>query len=165
MLGVTYYFTYEPAPEISIRWREGVTWEQRTAIERRHGLRRIREQEEESWTYDLIDIRTSNIRALLEQHEVEDTGVVDRLNYTIPSDAPYGDGWMWVGNRLPVLRSHGVVPSIVLACSLALVYALVREIRARRKRVLRLVAFLLGSRRPRFHGTGERLAERGDVAP
>jgi hypothetical protein len=165
ILAVTYYFTYEPAPEISIRWREGVTWEQRTAIERQHGLRRTREQDEESWTYDLIDIRTSNIRSLLEQHEVEDTGVVDRLNYVIPSDAPYGEGWMWVGNRLPLLRSHGVVPTIIFACSATLLYALISEIRARRKRVLRLAAFLLGTRRPRFQGAGERLADHRGVVP
>jgi hypothetical protein len=160
-----YYFTYEPAPQVSVAWDPQLTWDQRTAIERRHGLVRPRDQEGYALSYDLVDIRPANIQELLARPEVADTGIIDRRQGTIPADAPYGVGWMWMGNRLPVLRSRGVVPAIVLASTLVVVYALAKEILARRKRVLRLLAFLLGSRRPRFQNAGQRLADRRGILP
>jgi len=164
-LGAMYYFTYEPAPEVSVAWNGQLTWDQRTALERRHRLVRPRDQEGPTLSYDLLDTRTANIQTLVARPEVLDTGSIDRRQGTIPADAPYGVGWMWVGNRLPVLRSRGVVPAIVLACGLIVAYALAKEVLARRKRVLRLLAFLLGSRRPRFQNAGERLSDRRGIVP
>jgi hypothetical protein len=164
-LGAMYYFTYEPAPQVAVQWNKQSTWDQRMALERGHRLVRPRDQEGPTLTYDLVDVRIDNIQPLLARPEVVDIRGIDRRQATIPADAPYGVGWMWVGNRLPVLRSRGVVPAIVLACSLVVVYALTKEVRARRKRVLRLLAVLLGSRSPRFQDAGERLTDRRGVVP
>jgi hypothetical protein len=164
-MGAAYHFTYEPAPEVAVRWQEGLTWDRRVDLERQFGLVRGRDVDEQTRTYDLVDIRTENIRALLEQPEIEDTGVIDRTTFTVPADARYGRGWMWVGNRWPAARKYRLVPVVLLACGAALAYGVANEIRARRKRVLRLLAFVLGSRRLRFEDTGERLADRGGPGP
>ena len=163
--GVAYYFTYEPALEVAITWAEGATWERRMEVERRAGLVRPRDLTRGTVTYDLIDTRPENIRELLEQPEVEDGGVLDRRSYTVPADAPYGRGWMWVGNRWPVVRMYGLVPVIVTACGGVFLVALARELRARRLGVLRLLACLVRPRRAGVEDAGKRFADRGGVRP
>jgi hypothetical protein len=127
VLGAAYYFSYEPAPAVSIQWREGTTWQRRAEIERQSGLVRSRDQDVRI-TYDLVDTRASNIAALLARPEVVDTGDLDLHSHTVPADAPYGKGWMWIGNRLPIFRSQGVVPALVIACVLLIGGALAREL-------------------------------------
>ena len=160
LLGGAYYFTYEPAPHVTIRWREGATFDRRLDVERWFGLVRARDREGRTVSYDLVDTRSANIRELLEQPEVEAAGYINDVTFTVPADVPYGRGWMWVGDRFPEARAYRVVPLIVVACGLVIAYAFVKEIAARRRRTLRLLAFLLGSRRPRFQGVGQPLPDR-----
>ena len=127
VLGAAYQFSYEPAPAISIQWREGTTWQRRAAIERQFRLVRSRDQDVRI-TYDLVDTRASNIASLLSQPEVVDTGDLDLRSHAVPADAPYGRGWMWIGNRLPVLRVPGAVPALVIVCALVIGGALVTEL-------------------------------------
>ena len=126
-LGGAYYLTYEPAPAISIRWREGTTWQRRAEVERQSSLMRSRDQDERI-TYDLVDVRPANIAALLAQPEVVDTGALDLRGHSVPADAPYGQGWMWIGNRMPVLRIRGTVAALVLTCALVIAYSLAKEL-------------------------------------
>lgn len=127
VLGAAYYFSYEPAPAISIRWRGGTTWQRRAEIERQFGLVQSRDQDVRI-TYDLRDMRASNIASLLAQPEVVDTGDLDLRSHAVPADAPYGRGWMWVGDRLPLLRARGAVPAVIIVCALMIGGALVREV-------------------------------------
>lgn len=122
-----YYVTYERAPAVSIRWREGVTPERRAALERTFRLARGREPEGRTIIYDVLDIRSSNIRALLDQPEVEDTGYIDRRTNNVPGNAPFGRGGLWIGTRLPVLRIYGVVPVILVVSVVVFAWALMRN--------------------------------------
>ena len=160
LLGCAYYFTSEPAPLVIIKWREGTTSDRKAAVERWFGLVRARDPEGRAVTYDLVDTRRANINELLEQHEVEGVGYIDAATNTVSGNAAYGRGRMWLGDRLPVVRAYRVVPVIIAACSLVIAYAFAKEIVARRRRAQRLLAFLLGSRRPRFARAEPRLTDR-----
>jgi len=100
-----YYLTYEPAPLVRVRWREGVIAERRAELEHRFLLVRPVPHEGRTMSYDLLDTRESNIEALLGASEVEDTDHINRAEAIVPFDAPYGESWMWIGYRVPVVRS------------------------------------------------------------
>ncbi len=38
----------------------------------------------------------------------------------VPFDAPYGESWMWIGHRTPVLRTRGVIETMTVASALVL---------------------------------------------
>jgi hypothetical protein len=57
-----------------------------------------------TFRYDLLDTSRSNIEALVTHPAVEDTDEIDRQNYAIPIDGPYGGRWMWVAHRIPIIR-------------------------------------------------------------
>jgi len=163
LLGGAYHFTWEPAPLVAIRWREGTTFDRRTEVERWFGLVRGRDVDGRTVTYDLVDTRPANIQELLEQPEVEAAGDIDETTYAVPADVPYGRGGMWIGDRLPEVRAYRLVPVVVAVCGLIIAYAVAKGIAARRKRALRLLAFVVGSRRPRFQQADrQRLDRRED---
>ena len=160
LLAGAYYFTWEPAPLVAVRWREGTTFERRIEVERWFGLVRGRELEGRTVTYDLVDTRPANIQELLEQPEVEAAGDIDETTYAVPADVPYGRGGMWIGDRLPEARAYRVVPVVVALCGLVIAYAVAQAVAARRKRTLRLLAFVVGSRRPRFRRADQQHSDR-----
>jgi hypothetical protein len=82
-LASVYYFTYEPAPEIRIRWRSDLQAERRAELERQFGLVN-RKPFEDRFSYDLLDARPGNVRALVDERNIEDTDRVDREGATIP---------------------------------------------------------------------------------
>ena len=114
-LGLSYYFTYEPAPEIRILWRPGIAPERRAELERRFLLVNPVPYEDRL-LYDLLDTSRGNVEALVKQREIADTDRVDRVRYTIPFEIPYGASWMWAAHRTPMLRIPGVIDGIVLVC-------------------------------------------------
>jgi hypothetical protein len=99
-----YYLTHEPAPLVRVRWREGLSAERRAELEHRFLLVRPVPHEGRTMSYDLLDTRRSNVEALLRAPEVEDTAHIDRAEAVVPFDAPYGESWMWIGHRTPVVR-------------------------------------------------------------
>ena len=107
-LGVVYWLTYEPAPSIRVRWRANVTSEQQAALERKYLLVNGRAPTGRSIAYDLLDTRHDNIKALVLDPGVLDTSDIDRDRFEAPFDLPYGDSWMWVADRTPVLRNTRV---------------------------------------------------------
>ena len=160
LLGCGYYFTWQPAPSVLIHWRQGTTPGRKAAIERWFGLVRARDAERRAVTYDLVDTRRANINELLEQPEVEAVGYIDSVRNTVAGDARRGRGGMWLGDRFSAVRAYRLVPGIIVACSVVIAYAFAKEIVAKRRRTLRLLAFVLGSRRPRFRRAEQRLRDR-----
>ena len=132
-LGAAYYFTYEPAPRIAIRWPEGIDPSRREELERRFLLVNP-EPERDRFEYDLLDTSRANIEALVREPDVADTDRVSRERFTVPLDIPYGTSWMWVAHRTPVLRTPGVVGALVGVCVLALVAGIAGELRRRLRR-------------------------------
>lgn len=132
-LGAAYYFTYEPAPRIAIRWPEGIDPSRREELERRFLLVNP-EPERDRFEYDLLDTSRANIEALVREPDVADTDRVSRERFTVPLDIPYGTSWMWVAHRTPVLRIPGVVGALVGVCVLALVAGIAGELRRRLRR-------------------------------
>ena len=104
-LGLVYWLTYEPAPSIRVRWRANVTSEQQAALERKYLLVNGRAPTGRSIAYDLLDTRHDNIKALVLDPDVADTNDIDRHQFEVPFDFAYGEGWMWVADRTPVLRN------------------------------------------------------------
>jgi hypothetical protein len=116
LLGLAYWLTYEPAPRIRILWRDGVTAQQRTTIERKYLLLNGRDPlENGSLAYDLLDTSRSNIKALVEDPAIADTSDVDRDTYIVPFITDYGNEWMWIADRTPGLRNAGIRTSVVAA--------------------------------------------------
>ena len=119
-LSLAYDLTYEPAPQIRIKWREGVAPERRAELERR--FRIVNPQPfEERLTYDLLDTRRSNIEAIVRERAIYDTDDINQHDFSLPVDYRYGSSWMWIVYRIPVLRTPGVVQGIVVACVTVLV--------------------------------------------
>ena len=129
-LAVAYYFTYEPAPRIAIRWASGIQPIRRQQLER-HFLLVNPAADRDRVEYDLLDTSRTNIEALVREPDVVDTDRVSREGFTVPLDVPYGASWMWAANRVPVLRTPGVIPAIVTLCAAVLAVALARELRGR----------------------------------
>lgn len=128
----TYWYTVEPAPAVKVRWRADVTDVHRQSLERRYRLVDPIASEGRTVTYNLLDTSTGNLEAIVGDPAVEDTGDIDRQRFAVAPDVPYGTRWMWVGDRLPVLRTPAVVPALVAAGALALGAIAVREVRRRR---------------------------------
>lgn len=131
-LGIAYYLTYEPAPEIRVRWRPGLPLERQAQLERQFMLVN-RKPSEDRFTYDLLDTSRRNVEALVHERDIADTDRVDREGFTIPPDIPYGDSWMWIGYRVAVLRTTGVVEAIIVTCAVVLAAATALLFKERRK--------------------------------
>src|SRR5918996_135551 len=133
VLGIAYYFTYEPAPRIAVRWPPGLDPARRQELERRFLLVKP-VPDRDRVEYDLLDTSRGNIEALVREPDVADTDRVGRENFGLPLDVPYGTSWMWVAHRTPLLRIPGVVTAIVAICGLAVAAALAAELRSRVRR-------------------------------
>lgn len=131
-LAAAYWLTYEPAPQIGITWRPGISEERRADLERRFLLVNPA-FENDRRLYDLLDTRQSNLKALIFEPDVADTDRISRSRYEVPFDIPYGQSWMWVAHRTPVLRIPGAVEVAAAAAVVSLVAGLVAETRRRRR--------------------------------
>jgi hypothetical protein len=135
VLGAAYYLTYEPAPQIRVRWRDDLEPERRETLERRFRLVNP-SPFEDRLTYDLLDTSRRNIEAMMHERDLDDTDRVDQESYRIPFEVPYGGSWMWVAHRIPVLRAPGVVGGIVLTCVAVLAAAVGAWAEGRRLRTI-----------------------------
>ena len=73
-------------PQVTIRWRDGITTQEREALEQRHDLRNG-EPVEDSVTgreYELGDRSRDNLTALVRDPAVDDTANIDRDAMTAP---------------------------------------------------------------------------------
>ncbi len=73
-------------PRITVRWRDGVTVQQRQAVERQHDLRAGEpiDGTATGWEYELHDTSRDNITTLVRDPAVDDTGKIDRESMTAP---------------------------------------------------------------------------------
>lgn len=72
-------------PRVSVRWSAQLDPAGRSALEGRYGLRNGEPDEGATWRYDLADRSRDNIRALLQDPAVDDTGYIDRDALTVPA--------------------------------------------------------------------------------
>ena len=105
-LACAYWFTYEPAPGVRVSWRPGIALEQQGALERKYMLSNRRGLMAGSLAYDLLDTTHANIEALLKDPAVVDTNDIDDEWARVRLGTAYGDEWLWVADRTPLLRSR-----------------------------------------------------------
>lgn len=106
-LAVAYWFTYEPAPGIRVAWGDDVSLERQESVERKYLLSNRRGPHPEnprSLAYDLLDTRLSNVAAMVNDPAVVNTGDIDDEPREVRLGTPYGERWMWVAHRIPLLR-------------------------------------------------------------
>jgi hypothetical protein len=108
-LRAAYDLTWEPAPAVRVRWRDGTTDERRAQLERRYRLVDPLPHEGVSYLYLLMDTSRANIEALVRDPEAADTDDIDRRRFEIPWTAPESRiRNLWVADRLPGLRQPPV---------------------------------------------------------
>jgi hypothetical protein len=104
-LRAAYDLTWEPAPAVRVRWRQGTTDARRAQLERRYRLVNPQPHEGVSYLYLLMDTSRRNIEALVKDPEVADTDDIDRRRFEIPWTAAQSRVRnLWVADRLPGLR-------------------------------------------------------------
>jgi len=100
-----YTLTYEPAPAVHVRWRDGTADWRRTWLELKYRLADPEAPQGLSYAYVLFDTSQSNIKALVTDPEVADTNDIDRDKFEIPwARLQETRRLMWVADRIPVLR-------------------------------------------------------------
>ena len=81
---------------VEIRWNGNLDEPARSALEHRYGLLDYRSE----WEYALADISTDNIRAIVDDPRVADTGLLDRKTFR-----PIEESWFVRAQRsIPLLR-------------------------------------------------------------
>jgi hypothetical protein len=82
-------------PRVHVRWHDGVSLATRTALERRHGLLNGAPVDTTTgtWRYDLVDTSRENIRTLIQDPAVDDTGYIDRE--ALAPEGRAGRGTLW----------------------------------------------------------------------
>lgn len=86
---------------VEIQWKDSVTEEERGSLERSYGLLDNRSR----WEYALTDVTTDNIRAIVEDPRVYDTGLLDRETFR-----PMEESWMVRLQRAVPLFRLSVAP-------------------------------------------------------
>ena len=124
LFAFAYWFTYEPAPGIRVEWQPGVTLEEQTALERKYLLSNRRAPLLRSLAYDLLDTRRSNIEALVKDPAVVDTNNIEDQWARVRLGTAYGDQWMWVADRTPLLRYGGIRWALIVTLAATAVLGL-----------------------------------------
>ena len=124
-----YWFTNEPAPRIRVEWRRDVTPQQQNALERKYFLLNGRDpMPGGSTAYDLLDTSRSNIKALVEDPAVADTGDIDRTTYVVPDGTDPGGEEMWIADRAPFLREAAPRWTLVAILAMLVIAGFRREV-------------------------------------
>lgn len=113
-----YNVTYEPAPAVRVRWRDGTGDWRRAWLERKYRLIGAAAPMGLSYSYVLMDTSRRNIEAMITDPEVADTNDIDRRKFEVPWEtAYYTQNIMWAADRIPGLRQPpvrwGLVASLV----------------------------------------------------
>lgn len=123
-LACAYWFTYEPAPGVRVSWRPGIALEQQEALERKYMLSNRRGFVAGSLAYDLLDTTHANIEALLKDPAVVDTNDIDDEWMRVRLGTDYGDEWMWIAHRTPLLRYDEVRWALIAMLAAMAVFGL-----------------------------------------
>lgn len=71
-------------PRVTVRGRDDLSAVERVALEKRYRLESGRLDEGTTWRYELLDRSRENVRAVVNDPAVSDTGYIDRLNVEAP---------------------------------------------------------------------------------
>jgi hypothetical protein len=100
-----YLLTYEPAPSVRVRWRDGTSDMRRRILEMKYRLAQPAAPEGLSYAYVLLDTSRRNIETMIKDPEVADTGDIDRKNFEVPWETAANTRTiMWAADRVPWLR-------------------------------------------------------------
>jgi len=88
-------------PIINVRWRAGLSADQRSELERRFGLAVV-EREPSTWKYTIADAGRSNLEALVTHPDAADTHFVDRQSFRPSADAAFTEPRL-LSERFPVV--------------------------------------------------------------
>jgi len=77
-----------------------------------------------SLAYDLLDTTHDNIDALLKDPAVVDTNDIDDEWARVRLGTAYGDEWMWVADRTPLLRHREVRGALMLTLAATAAFGL-----------------------------------------
>jgi hypothetical protein len=105
------------APRVHVRWTDGITDSQRTALEGRFALEEGQHREDTTWAYDLTELSPAALLAFIRDpavagtHYIDEFGgywvVIDRVTGEVAADAPrgttrLGDRWAsgWIHSAL-----------------------------------------------------------------
>ena len=118
-LAFAYWFTYEPAPSVRVRWHDNVSPEYQAFLESRYLLTdRVGPHPDarRSFGYALLDTRRSNIEALVTDPAVFDTNDIEDEagEFYVRLGTAYSDRWMWLAHRMPILRYAPVRWTLIL---------------------------------------------------
>lgn len=131
-IAAAYWLTVEPAPAVTVQWREDIDARRQAETEAQFLLRDPRPGRPNNVTYDLLDTSRNNIAALLAHPAVERVEGIDPQSGEVRFDAPYGTHWTWAARRVPVLRERGVIEGVLLAATLSVALGVFRGLRRRR---------------------------------
>lgn len=121
VLLATRALTWELAPSVHVRWRSGLSDAERRTLENRFLLVNAQRTEGTTWAYDLLDVSETNIRELVQQPAVADTGEIDPYRFRVSQDAPPGHTERWMIHRFPIARASWIrdrLLEVVLATAL-----------------------------------------------
>ena len=100
-----YLLTYEPAPSVRVRWRDGTTDMRRKILEMKFRLAEPAAPQGLSYAYVLLDTSRRNIETMVKDPEVADTGDIDRENFEVPWETAANTRTiMWAADRIPLVR-------------------------------------------------------------
>ncbi len=71
-------------PRVTVRWRDDLSAAERVALEERYRLGSGQLSEGTTWRYELLDRSRDNVRAVVNDPAVSDTGYIDRPNFEAP---------------------------------------------------------------------------------
>jgi hypothetical protein len=71
-------------PRVTVRWQDDVSAVERLALEGRYRLESGRFLEGTTWRYELLDRSRENVRAIVNDPAVDDTGYIDRPTFEAP---------------------------------------------------------------------------------
>jgi hypothetical protein len=103
------------APRVNVRWVAGLPDATRAGLEHRFALLAGKHHEGSTWTYDLGDPSSQNIRALIDHEAVEDTHYIDRPRAVVAGDAPRGTTVI-ARSRLDAWRESIVLEWVAIFC-------------------------------------------------
>lgn len=121
-------------PRVHIRWRDGITAAERTALERRYGLAAAEPLDGSTWRYELRDRSRENVRALVADQAAADTAYIDRPTLSVPNrevQVSVGRARILIGpNPQALVQLQTVL--LLVAAGVMLWAATVRDLRLRR---------------------------------
>lgn len=103
-----------PAPyvRVTVQWRAGVDDDTKLPLERELGLTEGRELNGAIWRYALVDFSPANIRAIVDNPDIESTSRLDRVRFQPQGPLP-------AGRALQALQ-HGAIVGVLIALALVL---------------------------------------------